>query len=104
MKAESDRLIRCPSQCGDEAYVADARETAYLWHGGQASALYAFASTGTVLPGLGSSARACADHCHAMTPEERARQELSDDDVTACNIMADICAALEAELTEEESA
>lgn len=103
MKAESDRLIRCPSQCGDEAYVAEARETAYLWHGGQASAIYAFASTGTVLPGLSEE----AEKCRAEANKEQDKSKpyaLTDDDVTACNIMADICAVLEAELTEEEDA
>lgn len=43
------------------------RELAFMWHGGQASALYAFASTGTILPGLKQELRHCielskADH------------------------------------------
>lgn len=36
------------------------RAVAARWHTGQWSALYAFASTGTVVPGLYSEAMACA--------------------------------------------
>lgn len=99
-KPDGTRLVSCPSQCGDEHYVADARETAALWHGGQASALYAFVSTGTVLEGLSAEAEAC----RAMIGKRDARTgwgsvlPLTDDDERACNIMADICAVLEAEL------
>lgn len=103
MKTAPDRLISCQSQCGDEHYVADARKTAYLWHSGQASPLYAFASTGTVLRGLASEARACADHANAMTDERRKVEELTSEDLDAVNIMADICETLGAELPDEDS-
>ena len=35
------------------------RQIAAQWHGGQASALYAFASTGTVLPGIEAEIKSC---------------------------------------------
>ena len=35
------------------------REIASLWHGGQASALYAYASSGTIVPGLSMEIRRC---------------------------------------------
>ena len=103
MQVEFDRLISCPSACGDEHYVADAMETAALWHGGQSSALYAFMSTGSVLPGLAREARTCADYAAQLPPEGRAREGLTDDDMDAVNIMADICDALEAELPEQDA-
>lgn len=43
-----------------EYAVADLQETASHWHGGQWSALYAFCSSGTVVPGLASEANPCA--------------------------------------------
>ena len=97
-KPDGTRLVSCPSQCGDEHYVADARETAALWHGGQWSALYAFLSTGTVLPGLSSEAEACRRDAEAR----RGTPDMTDDDADACNIMADICAVLEAELPQDD--
>jgi hypothetical protein len=45
----------------DEYPIADLRETAGHWHGGQWSALYAFSSSGTVTHGLRSEASQCAD-------------------------------------------
>ena len=36
-----------------------ARVIASYWHGGQASALYAFTSTGTMVPGLGDEISKC---------------------------------------------
>ena len=98
MKAASDRLVSCPSQCGDEHYVADARETASYWYCGAASALYAFVSTGTVLPGLSGEAEACRRDAEAR----RGTPDMTDDDADACNIMADICAVLEAELPQDD--
>lgn len=45
------------------------RQTAGQWHGGQASALYAFASTGTVLPGIEAEIKACWFTPSATTPD-----------------------------------
>lgn len=51
-------------RCGDHGHAswdcADRfRALAADWHGGQASALYAFASTGTVVPGLTREVEQC---------------------------------------------
>jgi hypothetical protein len=40
-------------------HESDARRIASEWHGGQASPLYAFSSTGTILPGLLSEINQC---------------------------------------------
>lgn len=51
----------------DEYYAADLMRLAADWHGGQSSALYAFTSTGSVIPGLGAEARRCAEYPQART-------------------------------------
>lgn len=45
------------------------RQIAAQWHGGQASALYAFASTGTVLPGIEVEIKACWFAPSTTTPD-----------------------------------
>ena len=51
--------------------------TASDWHSGQASALYAFASSGTVTPGLIAEVRECNRRA-ALTGDERGVAELED--------------------------
>lgn len=38
--------------------------TASHWHDGQTSALYAYSSTGTVLPGLAAEVKQCLNLAH----------------------------------------
>jgi hypothetical protein len=72
-----DEYIKAPS--GATYHRGDLRLLAYDWHGGQSSALYAFASSGTPLSGLASEARQCvgltddpieADKLHAIASLE----------------------------------
>lgn len=47
------------------------REIASQWHGGQASALYAYASSGAVVPGLSQEVRRCLQDLSAITSTPR---------------------------------
>ena len=53
-----------------EYYVGDLRDLASEWHGGQWSALYAFASSGTVVASLASEAEECATLCERKPEAE----------------------------------
>lgn len=49
------------------------RITASHWHDGQASALYAYCSTGTILPGLAAEIKQCLDLSNGKDYAELAR-------------------------------
>jgi hypothetical protein len=51
----------------------EAREIASYWHGGQFSPLYAFSSSGTILPGLLGEIEDCLN-----TAEQKDKDELRD--------------------------
>lgn len=53
----------------------DFKHLAYLWHGGQWSPLYAFASMGTVTEGLSGEIRAC------VRIAEAGKTDLADDEL-----------------------
>lgn len=60
-----------------EISIAEMREHASLWHGGQGSALYAFCSSGTVTAGLsweaGDALRRADNMGQAISKEEKDR-------------------------------
>lgn len=60
LPVDNDRYIR--TSLG-EYHIAELRHVASEWHGGQVTALYAFSSTGSVVPGLATEARQCAERC-----------------------------------------
>lgn len=98
--AEPSETIRFASKCGDEAYVLDAILTASLWHGGQWSALYAFASTGAVVDGLGAEAEACVKESNRR--RESGCEMLSESEEDNLLTMRDICVALESRIEKED--
>lgn len=53
------------------ANAAEMREIAADWHGGQASALYAYASTGSLVPGLSMEVRRCMSEIEARRARGR---------------------------------
>jgi hypothetical protein len=60
-EATETEYVRSPM--GEDYHRGELQHVAREWHGGQFSALYAFASSGTVVDGLGSEARRCAEQC-----------------------------------------
>lgn len=70
MHTAPDQTVALPG-LGDEVYIADLRDVASHWHGGQWSALYAFASSGTIVAGLAREANECAEHAQS-SPDDGA--------------------------------
>lgn len=78
-----------------------ARDIAAEWHGGQFTALYAFSSTGTVIPGITGEIRSAIRQAELCADGGDAQD---DDTIAELNALYDLVDGLEDEAIEREEA
>lgn len=65
----------------DSFHVSELRTIASYWHGGQFSPLYAFASSGSITPGLAKEALEAAKHAEMSEREHEEYEDVIDDPI-----------------------